>query len=105
MSEHEILIARILAASGIVGHGRRSDVAREMRSHIEDLIEEERAAGCDEAEIERLVALRFGGPDQIAHEFATVYRSQRIALSVLSYSLLAILSAFVVTTFVCTIQF
>jgi hypothetical protein len=105
MSEQEMLIDRILSASGIVGHTRRCDVAREMRSHIEDMIEEERAAGRDEKEIERLVAVRFGPPGPIAQEFATVYRSQRIAFSVLSYSLLAIVSVSLVAAFVYAIQY
>jgi len=105
MSEHEILIDRILSASGIVGRKRRSDLAREMRSHIEEIIEEERAVGRDEKEIERLVALRFGQPDLIADEFATVYRSHRIAFSLLSYGLLAVISVFAVAAFVYTIQY
>src|ERR1700730_18434782 len=91
MSEQEMLIDRILSASGIVGRNRRLEVEREMRAHIEDIIEEERAAGLDEKEIESRVALRFGRPGEIAQEFATVYRSQRIAFSLLSYSLLAVI--------------
>jgi hypothetical protein len=105
MSEQEMLIDRILSASGIVGRNRRLEVEREMRAHIEDIIEEERAAGRDEKEIERRVALRFGRPGEIAQEFATVYRSQRIAFSLLSYSLLAVVSVFTVASFVYLIQY
>jgi hypothetical protein len=105
MSENEILIDRILSASGIVGRDRRRDIEREMRAHIEDIIEEERSAGRDEREIERSVALRFGVPDEIGHEFAAVYRSQRIVFSLLSYSLLAVTSVAVVAAFVYAIQY
>jgi hypothetical protein len=105
MSQHDILIDRILSASGIVGRERRSDVAREMRSHIEDIIEEERAAGHNDQEIARLVAIRFGQASQIADDFARVYRMQRIGFSLLSYSLLAIVSILAVAIFVYTIQY
>src|SRR5690348_3045696 len=105
MSEHEMLVERIMLASGIVGHSRRSDAAREMRAHIEDIIDEERAAGCGEKEIERIVSLRFGRPDQIAGQFGNVYRKERIALSLLSYSLLAVISILAVAVFVYSVQY
>jgi hypothetical protein len=105
MSEHEMLVEKIMSASGIFGHQRKHDIATEMRCHIEDIIDEELAAGHDEKEIERLVALRFGEPEEIAQDFATVYRSQRIVFTMLSYALLGIVSVFLVAAFVYTIQF
>ena len=105
MSEHDILIERIMTASGIVGRARKSDTARELRSHIEDIIEEEREAGRSEQEIEHLVFARFGKAEQISEEFSVVYGPQRIAWSLLSYSLLALMSVFAVAGFVYAIQY
>src|SRR5258708_28650946 len=105
MSEDEKLIEKIMASSGIVGRARRSDAARELRAHIEDIIEEEREAGRGEKEIEHLVFARFGQAEQIGEEFAIVYRPQRIGWSLLSYSLLALTSVFAVAGFVYAIQY
>ncbi len=48
----------------------RSEIARELRAHLEDATEGARTAGHDEAEIERVISLRFGEPEEIARRFA-----------------------------------
>src|SRR5216684_1553634 len=105
MAKHEILIDRILSASGIVGRQKRLEIADEMRSHIEEIVVEELAAGHDEKYIEREIALRFGQPVEIAHDFEAVYHSQRIAYSLMSYAILGVISVIAVATFVYSIQY
>src|SRR5581483_4262001 len=105
MLNREVLVNRILSASGIVGHNLRSETAREIAAHIDDIIEEERAAGRQDSEIEQLIARRFGNVDEIAREFATVYRARRATLSFVSYSLLAFISIVATSAFVYSIQY
>src|SRR5581483_1398169 len=76
-----------------------------IAAHIDDIIEEERAAGRQDSEIEQLIARRFGNVDEIAREFATVYRARRTTLSFVSYSLLAFISIVATSAFVYSIQY
>src|SRR5262249_59871392 len=79
MNFEERLIEEVLASSGIVSARRRGEVARELRAHLEDAIEEARAAELCEPDIAQLIARRFGGPEEIARRFADVYRAERRA--------------------------
>ncbi|MEW6737957.1 MAG: permease prefix domain 1-containing protein [Acidobacteriota bacterium] len=104
MSTEEKLIEKILASSGIVSARRRREVARELRAHLEDAIEEARAAGHNEAEIEELVLLRFGEPQEVAEQFADVYCAERFMAYFIYCFLLVVGSLVVVSAFVGTVQ-
>ena len=104
MTTQEILIERVLTGSGVAGRRARGEISRELASHIEDIIEEARAAGHDGPEIDRILQARFGNPDQIARQFADVYWPERLAARVARYSLLAAVSLAVILGFAATAQ-
>src|SRR5262245_49572051 len=104
MSAEERLIEKVLASSGVMSNRSRSEIARELRSHLEDATEVARAAGHDEAEIERIIASRFGEPEEIARRFADVYRTERLAVYFVSFFLLAAVSLVAVSAFVGAVQ-
>src|SRR5262245_60504032 len=100
MNFEERLIEEVLASSGIVSARRRGEVARELRAHLEDAIEEARAAGLCEPDIAQLIARRFGGPEEIARQFADVYRAERRAVYFIAFFILAAAALVAVSAFV-----
>ena len=104
MSFEERLIEKVLASSGIVSARRRGEVARELRAHLEDAIEEARAAGLGEADIAQLIARRFGGPEEVARQFADVYRAERRAVYFIAFFLLAVAALIAISAFVGAVQ-
>ncbi|HEY4009991.1 MAG TPA: hypothetical protein VGM11_07550 [Acidobacteriaceae bacterium] len=80
MTVSDRLIDEIMAASRIPSEKRRREVLRELRAHVEDFVSAGRQSGRGQEEIERLLLERFGDPRQIARQFASVYRRERIAL-------------------------
>ncbi|HYL99933.1 MAG TPA: hypothetical protein VEZ90_13345 [Blastocatellia bacterium] len=92
MSSQDILIRNILDCSGIVGRRARREVERELQSHVEEIVEEARAKGCDDREIERIIRLRMGNPEEIAGGFARVYRPERTILRAVEFVLLGAIS-------------
>src|SRR5262245_6701504 len=100
MSTDERLIEKVLASSGALSRRSRNEIARELRAHLEDAAEEARAAGQDEAEIGRVISLRFGEPEEIARRFAEVYRAERLAIYFVAFFLLAAASLMAVSAFV-----
>ena len=88
------LIDQVVNFSQIPSGKRRHEIKRELRTHIEDFITAAREAGCDEDEIERMAAARFGDPAQIGKGFAWVYRRERavVRVGVLLLSSLAVTS-------------
>jgi hypothetical protein len=81
------LIDCIVNSSRIPSGMRRRDIERELRCHIDDFIAAAREAGCGQDEIEKLVLANFGDPDQIARDFAWVYRHERRRLRVIVFTL------------------
>ena len=75
MTMKDALVQKILGSSKLAGFDR-SEVGAELASHVEDIIEEARAAGRDDRQIEQLVLSRFGDPDEIARQLARVYRPE-----------------------------
>jgi hypothetical protein len=104
MSAEERLIEKVLASSGVMSGRSRSEIARELRAHLEDATEGARAAGHDEAEIERVISLRFGEPEEIARRFAEVYRAERFTIYFVSFFLLAAAALMAVSAFVGAVQ-
>ena len=84
MRDTEELIARIVSLSKIPSQRRRQEVVRELRAHLEDSM---RAAPQGD-QIDQLALANFGDPDEIAREFASVYKSdwtvRRISVFLLS---------------------
>jgi hypothetical protein len=83
------VIRNIVNSSQIPSGKRRQEILRELRAHVEDVMLAAREAGHGDDEIQRLVLADFGDPDQIARDFAWVYRHERAILR---------LSAFLVST-------
>ncbi len=76
-----------IVKSSQIPPGRRREIQRELRSHIEDFVVAAREAGRDQNEIEKLVLASFGDPNQIAQGFAWVYRHERRRLQIFAYTL------------------
>lgn len=92
MRAAEKLIESIVSSSRIPA-GRRREIQRELRSHIEDFVVAAREAGHHQDEIEKLVLANFGESAQIAQGFAWVYRHERRRLRALTYALSTVLIA------------
>ena len=73
--------------------GKRREIQRELRSHIEDFIFTAREAGRSQEEIEKLVLAHFGDPAEIAKSFAWVYRRERRRLRAVVYALSTVVLA------------
>jgi hypothetical protein len=86
------LIDRIVNSSE-VPFGRRREIQRELRCHIEDFVTAARNDGRDQNEIEKLVLANFGDPSQIGQGFAWVYRHERRTLRALAFALSTLLLA------------
>lgn len=86
------LIGDIVNSSEIPS-GKRGEIQRELRSHIEDFVVAAREAGHDPDEIEKLVLAHFGDPGQVAQGFAWVYRHERRRLRAFAYMLSTVVLA------------
>jgi hypothetical protein len=87
------LIDGVVNSAQIPALKRRQDIQRELQSHIEDFVAAAREAGRDPDEIERLVLANFGDPNEIAREFAWVYRHERRRIRALALALSTLLLA------------
>ncbi len=87
------LIADIVRSSRISSRKRRQELLRELATHVDDFVLLARQAGRGDEEIQRLLVADFGDPQQIAQQFARVYRRERIMLH---------LSVFPISTLVVT---
>jgi hypothetical protein len=79
--------------SSEIPSGKRREIQRELRSHIEDFVVAAREAGRGQDEIEKLVLANFGDPGQIAQGFAWVYRHEQRRLRAFAYMLSTVLLA------------
>src|SRR6267154_4687582 len=92
MRRVEELIDCIVNSSQIPS-GRRREIQRELRSHIDDFVLATHDAGHDQEEIEKLVLANFGDAGQIGEGFAWVYRHERRSLRVLAFALSTVVLA------------
>jgi hypothetical protein len=99
----EELIDRIVNSPQIPS-GRRREIRRELRCHIEDFVMAARDAGRDQNEIEKLVLLNLGDPDQIGKGFAWVYRHEWRSLRALAFTLSTVLLASSLLTVILALQ-
>ena len=87
------LIQGVVTCSQIPSAKLRKDIQRELRTHMEDFAAAAREAGHQEHEIETLLRCHFGDPQQIAEDFAWVYRHDRRELLIFSYIVSTLLIA------------
>lgn len=98
------LVRQIIANAGITSPARRREVTIELRSHIEDLMDEARAGGHDDADIETIVYQRFGQPEEIARAFANTYRVERIVTNACTLAALVVASLLAVGGVISAVQ-
>jgi hypothetical protein len=105
MGASENLVRQVISKSGITSATRRRELARELASHIEEVVDELRASGHDEASVQEIVSQRFGHPEEIARAFAETYRTERIAAYTGILAALVAASLVAVGAMISTIQF
>jgi hypothetical protein len=104
MEASEHLVRQIISKSGIVSGPRRRELAAELNSHMEDLVDEVRAAGQYEGEVQEIVCQRFGNPEEIERAFADTYRTERIAAYAGILAALVVVSLAAVAVVISTLQ-
>ncbi len=98
MTQHPAVIQQIVALAKLPGARCRCEIERELRDHLEDLEEEARSRGHNEAMIEQIAAIRLGAPREIAAAFASVYAFERWMRRALACGIL-LLASFVAVSF------
>lgn len=104
MTQQHAVVQQIVALAGLPDGRSRREVERELRGHLDDLIGEARSQGYDEAMIERIVAIRFGDPRQIAAGFASAYALERWVRRAFARGLFLLASVVAVSFAVGTVQ-
>jgi hypothetical protein len=104
MTQHPAIVRQVISLARLSGAGRRREIERELREHLEDVAEEARSQGYDEALIERIAALRFGDPRQVAAAFTSVYALERWTHRALSACILLLASVAAVSLAVGSVQ-
>lgn len=74
--EYEELVEQVLKASGAFGSVKK-DLRRELESHIWEAICELEASGIDPLIIPSIIVQRFGSPQEIGKQFATMHNTIR----------------------------
>lgn len=104
MNAVDALIERIVSSSQVPSGRRRSEIERELRTHVEDFMLIARQAGHADADIQRLVLANFGDPREIAREFAWVYRRERAIFRISVFLLATLVAASVISGAVLLVQ-
>lgn len=104
MTQRQVLIQQIIALARLPDTRHRLDIERELLTHLEDLEEEARSQGHNETMIERIAAIRFGEPRQIAAAFASVYSLERWMRRAVACAILVLTSLVAVSLVVGTVQ-
>ncbi|MFZ0523163.1 MAG: permease prefix domain 1-containing protein [Candidatus Acidiferrales bacterium] len=104
MTHLDRIVSRVILLAKLPGNKRRAEVAEELRTHLEDLAEDVRSQGYDEEAATRIVRMRFGGAQQIAAGFASVYAPERWAKRILRSILLVTASTMAVVVVIGTVQ-
>jgi hypothetical protein len=104
MNGIEILIDKILAGSRLACGEKRRDVEAELRSHLEDSMNEARRAGYDDEEAEQFAVARFGSPRPVSQGFSRVYRLERVSFYIVAFGFLMFASIVAVAGFTYVVQ-
>ena len=98
------IVSRVISLAELPGNSRRAEVAKELRTHLEDLAEEVRSQGYDEEALERIVRMRFGEAEEIAGAFSSVYAPRRLAKLILQSAILLTASTVAVVVVIGAVQ-
>lgn len=102
--DHEGIVRRVLSRTDFLDTAPRREIERELRAHVEDIVEEARAQGYDEATIAQIVEARFGRPEEVATAFRTVYARERLILNFVRVTSLLLASMVAVGLVVGSVQ-
>jgi hypothetical protein len=98
------LVSRVILLARLPGNKRGSEVAKELRAHLDDLAEEVRSQGYDDEATARIVRMRFGEPQEVAAAFASVYAPERWARRILQVTILFAASTLAVAVVLSAVQ-
>lgn len=104
MTHLDRIVSRVILLADLPGNKRRSEVAKELRAHLDDLAEEARSQGYADEAIARIVRMRFGEPEEVAAGFASVYKPERLAKRILQSAILLTASTMAVVVVIGTVQ-
>lgn len=104
MMQLPTIVRRVISLARLSGASSRREIERELREHLEDVAEEARSQGYDEALIKRMAAIRFGDPRQVAAAFTSVYALERWTRRALSACILLLASVAAVSLAVGSVQ-
>ena len=98
------IVSRIISLANLPGNKRQREIEKELRAHLDDLAAEVRSQGYNDEAAARIVRIRFGGPQEIAAGFASVYAPERWAKRILQSTILFAASTVAVAIVVSTVQ-
>jgi len=104
MTHLDRIVSGVTSRAKLPCNKRRCEVAKELRAHLDDLAEEARSQGYDDAAIARIVRMRFGEPEEVAAAFASVYKPERLAKRIFQAIVLVTVSTLAVVVVVGTLQ-
>src|ERR1700730_6333587 len=104
MQTADRFIQEIVSSSQIPSERRRKEVLRELKAHVEDFVAVSRDAGHTDEETQRLVFANFGDPQEIAKQFAWVYRRERAILHIAVFVMSTIVVASSIAVVVMTMR-
>lgn len=104
MTHLDRIVSRVMLLAKLPSNKRGCEVAKELRAHLEDLAEELRSQGYDDEAAARIVRMRFGDPQEIAAEFASVYAPERWARRILQSAILFAACSIAVVAVIGTVQ-
>jgi hypothetical protein len=99
-----MFLDEIVRMSRIPSPRRRQDLLRELAAHVEDFELAAREAGRSEEEIQRQLAKNFGDPQEIARQFAWVYRRERMLLHLAVFPISTVVVALIVAASAMSLQ-
>jgi hypothetical protein len=104
LMEHDDIVRRVISLFDFLDATQHREIEMELRAHVEDVMEEARAQGYDEAAIARIVEARFGSPREVADGFRTAYARERPILNVVGAASLLLASLVAVGLVVGSVQ-
>jgi len=104
MSDQDDIVSRVISLANLPGARRRGEIEKELRAHMEDIVEEARFQGYDQSAIQGIVEMRFGKPHDVAAAFASVYAPERLARCIVALAILIIASFVAVVLVIGSVQ-
>ncbi|MBV9304337.1 MAG: hypothetical protein JOY62_15190 [Acidobacteriaceae bacterium] len=104
MTHLDRILSQVISLAKLPGNRRRNEVAKELRTHLDDLAEDARSQGYDDDTAARIVRMRFGDPEEVAAAFISVYKPERLARRILQSTILMTVSTVAVVVVIGTVQ-